>query len=222
MSDFHPSDPGWEPLDDPKTFAQLQPSGWRAEHSKGVALKSRALPFYPKHRLVMAKSAAWTPRSAFLYWLVGEQGVYHLNGTSPPIHEVNAKSGQKLTADVVVPYLKFFCFFVRGEEGPFLIIDSLDCPYLPKIMRAPNEEGEETHTEHELLASRYQSVRTFGTEEDGTFRVSATLFYSNAIFVADLLVQPSGMIEMKSDAPVMADLPVKIDAPLAIDAEFAP
>ncbi len=57
-----------------------------------------------------------------------------LDGTSQPIHEINAEYGLSLfepTAkelseqkqEHVLHYLRFFCEFVHGEDGPFYIID---------------------------------------------------------------------------------------------------
>ncbi|MGD1916180.1 MAG: hypothetical protein ACFCBV_08335 [Phycisphaerales bacterium] len=57
-----------------------------------------------------------------------------LDGTSPPIHEINARYGLSLfepdDEDLseqkqkhVLHYLRFFCEFVHGEGGPFYIID---------------------------------------------------------------------------------------------------
>jgi hypothetical protein len=43
----------------------------------------------------------------------------------------------------------------------------------------------------------------------------AVVYYSNALFIANFAVQPSGMIEMLNDEPIAADLPVKVDAPVA-------
>lgn len=70
---------------------------------------------------------------------------YHLNGTSPPIHEVNAKFGLNFPEirevvedaedhhkrELVLDYLQFFCEFVHGEDGPFYVIhDSCDYIYV--------------------------------------------------------------------------------------------
>ncbi len=68
--------------------------------------------------------------------------LWHLDGTSPPIHKVNDTFGIKLPSvpraeengepgelseadqKTLLGYLRFFCEFVHGEEGPFYIIDA--------------------------------------------------------------------------------------------------
>ena len=52
-------------------------------------------------------------------------------------------------------------------------------------------------------------------DDNGNWMCDAVVYYSNALFIANFSVQPSGMIEMLDDEPIAADLPVKIDAPVA-------
>ncbi len=45
----------------------------------------------------MATCPNWAPASTALYWLQGSDDLYRLNGVSPPIHEANKKSNQRIT-----------------------------------------------------------------------------------------------------------------------------
>ena len=54
-----------------------------------------------------------------------------------------------------------------------------------------------------------------GMDDNGAYLCDAVVFYSNAIFIANFAVQPTGMLEMLDDEPIAADLPGKIDARLA-------
>jgi hypothetical protein len=132
--------------------------------------------------------------------------LFRLNGTSPPIHEVNAKAPVRITEQNVLEYLRFFCFFVRGEEGPFLIAESMDDPYIPTNL----DPKTRTVIEGTVRGASYE-----GRNEQGHFMCDAVVFYSNALFIANFAVQPSGMIEMLNDEPIAADLPVKVDAPVS-------
>lgn len=222
-STFHPSNRAWERVSgSPSMKARLQEGSWRAEHDPDVVLHSMTLPYYPGRRLIMASCPHWKPETTALYWLVGADDIYRLNGVSPPIHEVNAKSNQRITEETALAYMGFFCFFVRGEEGPFAIIETLDDPYLPSALKQAGHSDEAEPNERRLLALRHQSPRYHGTDADGKFRYSACVFYSNAVFVADLLVHPGGMVEMQSDTPLLGDLPFRIDAPLTLAREFQP
>jgi len=166
----------------------------------------RALPFYDQVALVRVKDPNWTPKSLYIYFLTAQGNLYRLNGTSPPIHEVNAMAPVKITEENVIDYLRFFCFFVRGEEGPFLISESMDNPYIPETM----DDKTRTVFEGTLRPATYE-----GKNEQGFYLCDGIVFYSNALFIANFAVQPTGMIEMLDDDPVAVDLPIKVDAPIA-------
>lgn len=166
----------------------------------------RPLPFYERVVLIRLQDTSWTPHNLTLYYLTLDGNLFRLNGTSPPIHEVNAQAPIKVTEENVLDYLRFFCFFVRGEEGPFLIVEGMDNEDLPQNM------DEKTST---VLSGTVRPADYEGQNEQGFFLCSGIVFYSNALFLANFAVQPSGMIEMLDDDPIAADLPTKIDAPIA-------
>lgn len=166
----------------------------------------RQLPFYDNVVLVRVQDTMWSPKHLTIFYLTEQGNLFRLNGTSPPIHEVNAKAPIKVTEDNVLEYLRFFCFFVRGEEGPFLIAEDMDNPDMPRNMDAQTRSV----VEGTVRPATYE-----GRNEQGYFLCDAVVFYSNALFIANFAVQPSGMIEMLDDEPIAADLPVKVDAPIA-------
>lgn len=163
------------------------------------------LPFHPNVPLVdiCPRSASATGRLCFL---IQSGLLYRLNGTSPPIHEVNAKEMPDLNQETVLYYLAFFCFFVRSEDGPFLIVDRLENEFLPDLADKRNE-----------VDMVYRPPRVWGRDKKGNWLISALVYYADAVFVADFSVQPSGMIEMLDDSLVAADLSARVDAPLDIN-----
>jgi hypothetical protein len=166
----------------------------------------RSLPFYDSVVLVRVKDAAWMPKNLVIYYLTAEGNLYRLNGTSPPIHEVNAIAPVKITDDNVLEYLRFFCFFVRGEEGPFLIAEDMDNPDMPGNMDAQTRS---------VIEGTIRPASYEGKNPQGFFLCDAVVFYSNALFLANFAIQPTGMIEMLDDQPIAADLPVRVDVPIA-------
>ena len=75
--------------------------------------------------------------------------------------------------------------------------------YLSIQRRCPSIEGTVREASYE------------GKDDAGNWMCDAVVYYSNALFIANFSVQPSGMIEMLDDEPIAADLPIKIDAPVA-------
>ena len=166
----------------------------------------RQLPFYERVVLIRVQDAAWTPRRLSIYYLTLDGNLFRLNGTSPPIHEVNATAPIKLNEDNILEYLRFFCYFVRGEEGPFLIAESMSDPDLPQTM----DDKTRAVVQGTIRPATYE-----GKNEQGFYLCDGVVFYSNALFIANFAVQPGGMIEMLDDEPIAADLPVKVDSPIA-------
>ena len=165
----------------------------------------RALPFYDNVVLIRVKDPSWPP-SLYIYYLTEQGNLYWLNGTSPPIHDVNNKAPIKLNEDNILEYLRFFCFFVRGEEGPFLIAEDMNDPDMPSNMDAQTRS---------VIEGSVRPATYEGRNEQGFYLCDAVVFYSNALFIANFAVQPTGMIEMLDDEPIAGDLPIRVDAPIA-------
>lgn len=203
-------DNNWTPVEGEELAGFLEkvnPIGGKYKVSVATTkVDYRMLPFYDQVAMIRIKDPAWTPSNLYLYYLTDQGNLYWLNGTSPPIHEINAKAPVKITDDNVIEYLKFFCFFVRGEEGPFLIAESMEDPYIPKNV----DERTRSVIEGTIRPASYE-----GKNDKGFFLCDAVVFYSNALFIANFAVQPGGMIEMLDDEPIAADLSVKVNAPVS-------
>lgn len=202
-------DNGWNPVSGEELegfLEQVSPiDGKYKTSSQTTKVAWRSLPFYDQVALIRVSDSSWAPQSLNIYYLTLEGNLYRLNGTSPPIHEVNAAAPIRVTEDNVLDYLRFFCFFVRGEEGPFLIVEDMGNPYLPKNMDAQTK----TAIESTVRAASYE-----GKNEQGYLLCDGVVFYSNALFIANFAVQPSGMIEMLDDDPIATNLTSKVDAPI--------
>ncbi|MGB4057785.1 MAG: hypothetical protein WBK77_06850 [Alphaproteobacteria bacterium] len=166
----------------------------------------RMLPFYESVALIRVHDPNWVNRKLNIYYLTDQGNLFRLNGTSPPIHEVNAKAPVKINEKNILDYLRFFCFFVRGEEGPFYIAESMDDPNMPTEM---------DDTTRSVIEGTVRPASFAGMNDQGYFLCDAVVFYSNALFIANFAVQPTGMIEMLDDEPIAADLPTKVDKPVS-------
>jgi len=153
----------------------------------------------------------WDTDGLALYYLRHEGNLYRLNGTSPPIHEINAKQHDEqrlltLTADNAAEYLRFFCFFVRGQEGPFLITESIDQEELSRDLTS-EERVEIADACHPAWLSCAAAVPE-------AFFCAALVYYSNAILSADFKIHKTGMVEMLDDEPIASDLSQRIHSPV--------
>ena len=76
----------------------------------------------------------------------------------------------------------------------------------------PQEMDETTRS---VIEGTIRGATFEGVNEQGHFLCDAVVFYSNALFIANFAVQPTGMIEMLDDEPIAADLPTKVDKPVS-------
>ncbi|PCJ01970.1 MAG: hypothetical protein COB14_02870 [Alphaproteobacteria bacterium] len=166
----------------------------------------RTLPFYESVALIRVQDPNWVNKKMTIYYLTDQGNLFRLNGTSPPIHEVNSKAPVKINEDNVLEYLRFFCFFVRGDEGPFYVAEDMSDANLPQDMDA---------TTKSVIEGTIRPASFEGMNDQGHFLCDAVVFYSNALFIANFSVQPGGMIEMLNDEPIAGDLTSKLDKPIA-------
>ena len=211
-SDIYPDyDKGrrlWTPIENEeleKLRSQISPVGDRYELDPETLEGSwRSLPWYQSVTLLHLRDASQENERLRFFYLTDKGNLNWLNGTSPPIHAVNAKAPIQINEANVLDYLRFFCFFVRGEEGPFHICEDAADPIIPQHPAITP-----------VVEATVRPASYVGKTDKGYFLCDAVVFYSNAIFIANFAVQPGGMIEMLDDEPIAADLPVKIDAPLS-------
>lgn len=199
----------------------------------------RTLPFYDNVAMIRVQDSSWDKPGLVVYYLTREGQLYRLNGTSPPIHEINDVAPVKITEDNVLDYLEFFCFFVRTEEGPFLVVEDMNNPYLPESL----DESSLKAIEGVIMPKSYEGVQAkdekFGDNSEmqtivhkGAFLCKAVVYYSSSLFISSFAVyhhnMPKrklddfngpiagpGMIVMYDDDELIESLPAKVDAPVS-------
>lgn len=204
------NDSNWNPVQGDELagfLEQINPiDGKYHVKAETTQVEWRMLPFYDQVALIRVKDPNWTNPKLNIFYLTDQGNLFRLNGTSPPIHEVNAKAPIKVTEANVLDYLRFFCYFVRGEEGPFYIAESMEDPNMPTEM---------DDTTRSVIEGTIRPATFEGMNDQSHFLCDAVVFYSNALFIANFAVQPTGMIEMLDDEPIAADLPVRVDQPVS-------
>ena len=191
----------------------IRPDGFidnRYQIAETTQIMNSELSFYKKGiHLIRIKDSAWKPTNPEIYYLSLNDQLYRLNGTSPPIHDVNSEAGREdlfsLTQDNALDYLRFFCFFVRGDEGPFLIFESVDQREIPADLTE----------EDRAKIAKFAHPSWHSVSKDGDFYAAAMVYYSNAIFAARFKIMHSGIIEMLNDIPVVANLSARVNRPIS-------
>ena len=159
------------------------------------------LPFYTTIALVRVDDSAW-PANTGPFWFLAKQGrMFLLDGSSAPIHDANEADPIKVAEANALDYLRFFCYFVHGDEGPFLIVEDINHPAL--------DQGKLEASTRKVIEDAIRPAAFEGKTDAGALETSAMVLYGNALFSARFSMTENGMIEMIDDEPVAADLPVR-------------
>lgn len=121
--------------------------------------------------------------------------VYILDGTSLPVHEANEREGVEISEETAPDYLRFFCFAVRGDEGPFLLFEEPAAP--------PAEEDVQAVSTAKLA----QPIQAQGRDEEGRFLFWVPVKYRSDLFMSRFGVEPVGDVEMLEDSPLESNVP---------------
>ena len=203
---FHPVPRrAWVPVEGDDRVALLDRAGIEAPALRaedGIEARVCTLAFYDRVDWVELADRGRSP-ARLAYMLLGEgQPPVVLDGTSSPIHEVNARRHPRLTRETVAQYLEFFCSSTTGDEGRFLIID-----HVSEIeWREPPDESI-----HRELAARIRAPRVTGGNAEAGFELTASVLYAEAVFDAQFGVAPDGTVEMTADTPLVEELDVIAD-----------
>jgi len=198
---------GWETVDEEarsKLFAEINPLREGVECTlQSSEVHVRPLYWYRNSFLLRIRDPRWSPGALRIYYLKSGPTLVRLDGASAPIHTFNEKAPIGLREQDTLDYLRFFCFFVRGEGGAFYIVESASDPMFSSQTGA---------------ASALEGVATPAvvTErgDDGRAICKAIVLYDRALFRSEFAVDSNGMIEMLDDEPLAQDLPFRIEAPI--------
>lgn len=128
-----------------------------------------------------------------------------LDGTSGPIHELNERRLDCFSPSEVRDYVRFFCQFVHGDEGPFRIIEprKKGDELLPKLSRyAGRVEDDQRMLLSYEIGDRAEPLTIERFTPGGQAHVRGLVFYGENIFRALFSVDPEGLIEMVDDEPL--------------------
>jgi len=169
--------------------------------------RSATLSFYDTSRLIMVGFLRDRRPPEIAFVLHGPDATRWLDGRSGPIHAANEEESLALTDDTVLDYLRFFLYFVRGDEGAFGLIESESELALAEDGDGASDgkpEADEAEVSARLAGARahVRPLTTPTVDEQGGWVTSGVLAYGGCLFGATLAVAASGEVEMLDDEPL--------------------
>ncbi|MEX0313857.1 MAG: hypothetical protein AB3N18_06750 [Allomuricauda sp.] len=180
---------------------RVNPIDGKYKTNVGTKIMRTNVSFYNDNVFVLCLTNPDWKKNLEIYYFWDSGNLFRLNGTSPPIHEVNAKAPIKLDKSNVIDYLRFFCFFVHAENGPFLLFETIDQLEIPLKLMSDKEV--------EILKDIVYTAKLNNINNKGNFLVTSMVWHYKDVFAARFEIQKSGMIEMLEDETVVENLSQK-------------
>lgn len=191
--------------------------GRQAEDDKAkqrtIILRKAKLDFYHRYNLLEvleAKAEGYRRSYALIRAGDGEPVIHPLSGRSDIIHAINKEDNElNLNLDTAADYLRFFCWAVHAEGGPFYI--PLHLREIPLLL-APSEENLSKLRKldfaiHKVSDSEAEAIPSENFEA-ALIRFKAHVAHESAVFEAWFTVETTGMIKMDRDEPRVTDLTI--------------
>jgi ATP-dependent Zn protease len=197
----------WEPCEEEHGAAALARLARElpAYFAGSTLLSSRSspLPFYKAH-LLMELQFVRDHGTERAFALDGPRGTAWLNGSSEPMHATNEAESLALTDATVANYTRFFFYFLRADEGAFVLIESNDeIGSAEDAGHTTQEEGDEDEVlTLETARRKAHRLEVSGLDATGRWLVDATVAYDGVLYSMTAAVEPDGNIEMTDDDPI--------------------
>jgi len=126
------------------------------------------------------------------------ENVHVLDGSNKIFYELNESLPIILNDSTIHIYAQFFFSYVRGANGIFHIINSLD---------DVNWREQPALSGRKALEKMINPVLIKDKSDDG-YVLSATIVFKDSLFKSDIIVKNNGMISLSNQEILVEDLPI--------------
>jgi ATP-dependent Zn protease len=187
----------------------------------GTSIKTArctTLPFYKSHQMLELELVS-EQGAEKAYLLDGDDRTWWLDGSTAPVHDINDAESVNITEDNAVDYLRFFCWVLRADEGPFVLLESpeeiqpivYDDQYFEANKDTLDADAARVWAAVKQARQGVGPLRVGGREEDtDRFLIYSALAYGNVRSAVTFAVDPGGLVEMVDDTLVMTTEGLKL------------
>lgn len=166
----------------------------------GTRIEVATLPFYPARQACVARvtEVADGTREQTHYIVAGREW-RRLASNIALVHQTNQDVSldlYSLDLDAARDYLRFFCFFLRGPEGPFLFLEAAALVMPPGL---PTDEKA-------LIARLVAPPLVIRDEANKRFVAAVNLVYDDVVFACDFAVTANGKVKMCHNSIIASSL----------------
>lgn len=178
-------------------FSSMAPRSYRTVFQSMTKLRARTLPFYKDATLLEGEVEGESEQPGVLSFLLHRKGMTILDGTSNPIHRVNAWMPLDLsTQEKAQNYLQFFTAAISGEEGNF------------RIVQSPAQIEWDVQADESSKQSVHVQALTVYPTDGLSWQATGTVQYGKNLYAANFMINSQGKVQMEDDTLMMAQLPI--------------
>ena len=175
----------------------MAPRSYRTVFQSITKLRARTLPFYKDATLLEGEVEGESEQPGVLSFLLHRKGMTILDGTSNPIHRVNAWMPLDLsTQEKAQNYLQFFTAAISGEEGNF------------RIVQSPAQIEWDVQADESSKQSVHVQALTVYPTDGLSWQATGTVQYGKNLYAANFMINSQGKVQMEDDTLMMAQLPI--------------
>lgn len=186
---------------------------------RNLILRAADLSFYKTFCLLEVQERlveSYRRSYALIRWHEDKFDIRPLNGTSPVLHQIHADDEKPAIDKQANDYLRFFCWAVHGEAGPFYIPHEFrELPLAvapgPNEMQSLRQLCDATDGKFPIEDVPDDDATEMGFPDIPGVRKSAVVVYESGIFQAWFNIEQTGLIEMVKDEPIIADLTLETE-----------
>lgn len=158
------------------------------------------VPFYPNYRFLdIADHATNPPLKRYAFQKKGTLDFVLLDWTYKTIYALNLEAPIVLNEGNVFEYIRFFFSHVKGRHGRFIICESAD-----NIQWKDEPPAEIRKSLNQAL----EPLKIVEKRKDGVYHITGCMMLKDAMFKAEIYVEPNGRVTMTDHQILVENVPV--------------
>lgn len=166
--------------------------------SKTAIVMGQNLSFYPEYSLMEISDKSVMPEKQIFALYKSPKDFKILDFTNKPIYELNESCPINLDTGTVIDYVRFFFNFVRGNQGRFIISESLE---------DITWQDEPPLNARKAIAKLLTPLNVI-SHKNKIFILRASYLFLDSLIQSDVIIDDKGGISIDNEEILIEDMPV--------------
>lgn len=193
---FNCDDGSWKNYDKVSEFIEfISPVDGMELSASHTDVFVKSLPFYENVDLLHVATQGWEGENIFYFFLEDHNTEQYimLKGESDVIHDLNSTDVLRLNSDNLIDYLKFFCQFIKDDEG--------ECFFLVENEHSETIDGLSAYDKSRYLR-KFEGTMVTEFPTMFKFHVKTRVYHTGNVYDSLFEIKKDGAVEMLKDVLV--------------------